>query len=316
MKSSTEGIKKNIFSHSKQNSKTIEEVIRITRLGEPRRFVASNNVSGFQGHRFIYKAGKFLTTVKMSVDWKSQNSSNMELYFSTCLIVKGTESHKSTVMQTKRYKDISSQLWSPKTSFVIKPPDLEVRGTSLTYDKKSRDMKTFDVISTSDYVFPEEQNSILANKDVATEKGDCTENKHHGENTNNGKILLTLLEASLKRKLNPEYIDIISSRLNRSSAGRKSPQFSGSSTSTFRYPPRLAIKEEILPMELKFGTRNPKINSATILRRRKNEERPKTVHSFYRGKLEPLLPREKPAENLHEELEREEARARRATPYK
>ena len=279
-----------------------------------RRFVAGNSASGFQGYCFVNEVCMFLTSIEMSLDLKKQTSRNIPTCFSTCLTVKGTEPHKVTTLQTKRCKNVSSRMWKPTKSVVVKPPDLEVKGTCLALDNKHRAARTVDITSPTGLVFLDEQNANLASRDVRTEQEDYPKDKYNGEDSSEGKILLALLESSLNKKLNPEYIDIIPSRLNHSSTGYRSPQFGNYSTSYFRYSPRLAIPDEILPMDLKFGIRNPKrLYSTAVLRRPEAVERPKTVLSFYRGKLEPLLPREKPAENLHEELEREEVKARTGT---
>ena len=249
----------------------------------------------------------------MSADLKRQTSRNIQICFSTCLTVKGTEPRKVTALETKQCKTVSSRMWTPTKSVVVKPPDLEVKGTCLVLDNKNRATGTVDSTSPTEMVFPEEQNANLMNRDVSTEQEDYTQDQHNGEDSSEGKMLLALLKSSLNRKLNPEYVDIIPSRLNHSSTGYRSTQIGNYSTSYFRYSPRLAISDKILPMDLKFGIRNPKrLNSTAVLRQPEAAERPKTVLSFYRGKLEPLLPREKPAKNLHEELEREEAKERRA----
>lgn len=317
MKSSTEGIKKSLSYYAKQNSKTPEQIKRIIRHGDSRRFVAGNSVSGFQGYCFINEAGMFLTSVEMFVDWKRQDLRSTQPCFSTCLTIKGSECHKVTVFQPKRYKSVSLRMWTPKKSVVVKPPDLEVKGTCIVHDiNKNRARETTDPIALSESVFPEEHSSNWADhKEVSREQGDRTADKDGGDG-NEGKLLLALLESSLKKKLNPEYIDIIPSRLNRLTGGYKSPQFGESSTSYFRSLQQ-AIKQERLPMELRFGIQNPKkFNLNAVLGRPRAVERPKTVACFYRGKLEPLLPRKKPAENLHKELEREETRARRETQCK
>lgn len=278
------------------------------------RFVAGNRVSGFHGYCFVNEVCMFLTSIEMSLDLKKQTSRNIQTCFSTCLTVKGTEPRKVTTLQTKGCKNVPSRMWKPTKSVVVKPADLEVKGTCLALDNKNQATGTVDITSPTELVFPDKQNANLANGDVSTEQEDYTKDKCNGEDSSEGKLLLALLESSLNKKLNPEYIDIIPSRLNHSSTGYRCPQFGNYSTSYFRYSPRLAIPDEILPMELKFGIRNPKrLNYTAVLRRPKSVERPKTVLSFYRGKLEPLLPREKPAENLHAELEREEAKERTGT---
>lgn len=297
----------NLFTErirDKRNSMTSEYAKRNIHRGEPRSCLGYNNVAGIQGCYFINEARVFLTRVETSMDWKRQSSRSVQPCFYTCFTVKGTESRKPAVLQSKRHKSVSSQMWTPKKSVVVKPPELEIKGKCLAHEHyKAKD--TTDIIPTSLMDIKEEQRASIANKDISSQQ-DCKEDKRDIENSKDGKIFLALLEESLKKKLNPEYIDIIPSRLNRSTAVR-SPQFDNNSTTLSRLFPRQVIKEDRLPVELKFGIRNPKkLNSHTALKR-PDVARPKTESSFYRGKLEPLLPREKPSKNLHAELEKEEA---------
>lgn len=296
----TEGIKE------KHNIKATEYAKRNIHHRESTSCLGYNCVAGIQGCYFINETRVFLTSVEKSMDWKRQSSRSAQPCFYTCFTVKGTESRKATVSQSKRRKSFSSQMWTPKKSVVVKPPDLEIKGKCLALEH-NKAKETVDVTSISVVDITGDQSSNEANKDISSQQEDCKEDKQDVENSNDGKIFLALLEASLKKKLNPEYIDIIPSRLNRSTTVR-SPQFDNISTTYSRISPRQGIKEERLPLELKFGIRNPakKLNSSAVLKR-PEVARPKIELSFYRGKLEPLLPREKPSENLHAELEREEA---------
>lgn len=272
---------------------------------EPRSCLSYHHVAGIQGCYFINEARVFLTTVKTPMDWKRQSARSLQPCFYTCFTVKGTESRKPTVPQSKRHKSVSSRMWTPKKSVVVKPPELEIKGKCLPHEH-NKAKETADKIPLSVMDIKGEQSASIANKDTQSQHQDCKEDKYDVENSNHGKIFLALLEESLKKKLNPEYIDIIPTRLNRSSAVR-SPQFDNNSTTLSRLFPRQVIKEEELPVELKFGIRNlKKLNSRAALIR-PDATRPKTESSLYRGKLEPLLPRDKPSKNLHAELEREEA---------
>lgn len=253
----------------------------------------------------------FLTGVKTSMDWKRQSSGNLQPCFYTCLTVKGTESRESAVLQSKPHKSVSSQMWTPKKSVVVKPPDLEIKGKCLG-NKLDKDNKAVDMKPKSVVDITTEQSFSVEDKDIPSQREDFKEANQDVENGNGGKIFLALLEASLKKKLNPEYIDIIPSRLNRSIAVR-SPQCDKKSTTYPRLSPLQVIKEERLPVELKFGVRNPKKVNYNAAFKRPDIARPKTELSYYRGKLEPLLPRKNPSKNLHAELEREEAGNKTAT---
>ena len=315
-KSCTEEAKENSFCNTKHNSKTAELEKEIIRHRMSKRFVDSNDVIGFQGYCFINEAGMFLTSVEMSVDWKRQTLRDMKPCFSTCLSVKGAESQKVTVLQTKRYKSLSLQMWAPRKSVVVRPPDLEVKGTCLAHENNRRRV-TVGLILPSELKFSGEQSSSLVKEEISVEGEKCSQEKHDGENFGiEGKMLLALVESSLKKKLNSEYIDIIPNRLIRSAPEYKSPQFGNSSTTFSCFSPRLAIKGEILPTELKFGIQNHRKLNSTSAFKRSEGDRLKIGASFCRGKLEPLLPRKKPAKNLHKELEREEARARRKIQFK
>lgn len=297
----------NLFTErikEKPNSMATEYAKRNIHSGEPRSCLGYHNVAGIQGCYFINEARVFLTRVETSMDWKRQSSRSVQPCFYTCYTVKGTEYRKPTVIQSKRHKSVSSQMWTPKKSVVVKPPELEIKGKCLAHEQ-NKVKETADIIPTSVMDIKEEQRASVANKDISCQQQDCNEDKRDIENSNDGKIFLTLLEESLKKKLNPEYIDIIPSRLNRSTAVG-SPQFDNNSTTLCRLFPRQVIKEDRLPVELKFGIRNPKKLNSHTASKRPDVARPKTELSFYRGKLEPLLPREKPSKNLHAELEKEE----------
>ena len=270
-----------------------------------------NYVAGVQGCYFINEARLFSTAVKTSMDWKRQSSGNVEPCFHTCLTVKGTESRKSTVLQSKPHKSVSSQMWTPKKSVVVKPPDLEIKGKCLA-NKTDKNNEAADMTPKSMVAVTAEQSFSVEDRGLFSHSQDFREAKQDVENGNGGKIFLALLEASLKKKLNPEYIDIIPSRLNRSIAVRSS-QHDKNSTTYPRLSPRQVIKEERLPVELKFGVRNPKKVNFSAALKRPDIARPKTEMSYYRGKLEPLLPRKNPSKNLHAELEREEAGNKTAT---
>lgn len=272
---------------------------------ECRRCHGYKYVAGIQGCYFINEVRLFSTGVKMSMDWNRQSSGNLEPCFYTCLTVKGTESRESTVLQSKPHKSFSSQMWNPKKSVVVKPPDLEIKGKCLA-NKTDKNNAANDVTPKSMVDVTAEQSFSVEDKDLPSQSQDFREANQGVENGNGGKIFLALLEASLKKKLNPEYIDIIPSRLNRSIAVRSS-QHDKNSTTYPHLSPRQVIKQETLPVELKFGVRNPKkVNFGAALKR-PDIARPKTELSYYRGKLEPLLPRNNPSKNLHAELEREEA---------
>lgn len=305
----------NLFTErikEKHNSLAREDAKRKFHHRERRSCLGYNYVAGIQGCYFINEPRVFLTGMKTSMDWERQSSGNLQPCFYTCLTVKGTESRKSTVLQSKRHKSVSSQMWTPKESVVVKPPDLEIKGKCLVH-KHNKDNEAVDMIPKSLVAFTGEQSFSVENKDIPSQREDFKEAINQDvENGNGGKIFLALLEASLKKKMNPEYIDIIPSRLNRSIAVR-SPQIDNNSTTYPRLSPRQVIKEERLPVELKFGVRNPKKVNFSAALKRPNVARPKTELSFYRGKLEPLLPREKPSKNLHAELEREEAGNKTAT---
>lgn len=252
------------------------------------------------------------------VDLTRQTSRNKPFQpcFSTCLTVKGTaESRRVSALKEKRDKNESLRMWAPMKSVVVKTPDLEVKGTCLVLDDKNRVTGTVGVTSPPELIFSEGQNSSLVSNEVPTDRQDCEEDTQNGDDTSRGNMLFDLLKSSLNKKPHPEYINIIPSQLKYLSAGCKSPQFGNCSTSNFRLSPRPAIKHKILPSELKFGIRNPrnpkKANCTKGLIHSVPLERPKTVLSSYQRRLKPLLPREKPAENLHEEVEREEARARK-----
>jgi len=196
-------------------------------------------------------------------------------------------------------------MWTPKKSVVVKPPDLEIKGkclgNKLNEDNEAVDMSPKSVVdTTAQQSFGEED------KDIPCQREDFKEANKDVENGKGGELFLALLEASLKKKLNPEYIDIVPSRLNRFIAVR-SPQCDKTLAAYPRLSPRQVIKEERLPVELKFGVRNPKKANYNAAFKRPDIARPKTELSFYRGKLEPLLPRKNPSKNLHAELEREEA---------
>ena len=278
---------------------------------ECRRCHSYNYVAGIQGCYFINEAHLFSTGVKTSMDWKRQSSGNLEPCFYACLTVKGTESRKSTISQSKPHKSVSSQMWTPKKSVVVKPPDLEIKGKCLA-NKTDKNNEAADKTLKSMVDITAKQSFSVEDKDIPSQSQDFRETYHDVENGNGGKIFLALLEASLKKKLNPEYIDIIPSRLNRSIAVRSS-QYDKNSTTYPRLSPRQVIKEERLPVELKFGVRNPKKVNFSAALKRPDISRPKTELSYYRGKLEPLLPRKNPSKNLHAELEREEADNKTAT---
>ena len=265
-------------------------------------------VAGIQGCYFINEARAFSTGVKTSMDWKRRCSGNEHPSFYTCLTVKGTESRKCTVLQSKQHKSVSSQMWTPKKSVVVKPPDLEIKGKCLA-NKHDKDNEAVDMIPKSVVDITAEQSFSVEDKDILNQRQEANQDV---ENSHGGKIFLAILKASLKKKLSPEYIDIIPSGLNRSVAVR-SPQLDWNSTTYSRLSPRHVIKEDRLPAELKFGVRNPKkVNFGAVLKRPVIAQ-PKTELNYYRGKLEPLLPRKIPSKNLHAELEREEANNKTAT---
>ena len=243
------------------------------------------------------------------MDWKRQSSGDLQPCFYACLTVKGKESRKSQVPQSKPHKSVSSQMWTPKKSVVVKPPDLEIKGKCLG-NKLDKDNEAADMTSQSVVDITPGQSFNVEDKDIPSQRKDLA--NQDVENGNGGKIFLALLEASLKKKLNPEYNDIIPSRLNRSIAVR-SPQYDNTSTTYPRLSPRQVIKEERLPVELRYGVRNPKRVNFSAAFKRPDNTRPKTDMSYYRGKLEPLLPRKNPSKNLHAELEREEADNKTAT---
>lgn len=238
------------------------------------------------------------------MDWKRQTCRSQQPCFYTCFTVKGTESRKAKVLQSKLGKRVSLQMWTPTKSVVVAPPDLEIKGKCLAHERKQV-KEAVDVTPVSEVDISGEQSYSVGNSVISRNK-ECKDEKQDVENNKEGKITLAVLEASLKKKLNPEYIDIITWRLDRSTAVR-SPQFDSNSTTYSRLSPRQVAKEERLPVELKFGIRNPRKSNSTAAIKCTDVPRPKTELSFFRGKLEPLLPREKPAKNLHEELEREEA---------
>ena len=303
----------NLFTEKikeKRNSMASESAKRNIHSRVPWSCLGYRHVAGIQGCYFTNDARVFLPRVQTLMDWERQGSRREQPCFYTCFTVKGAESRKPTVLQSKR-RSVSSQMWTPKKSVVVKPPDLQIKGKCLAHEN-SRAKETVDTIPLSVMDINGEQSSTVANKDISSQQEDSKEHTRNVEDSQEGKIFLTLLEESLKKKLSPEYIDIIPSRLNRFTAV-KSPQFDNNSTTWFRPFPRQVTKEDTLPVELKFGIRNPKkLNSHAVLKR-PDVARPKTELSFYRGKLEPLLPREKPSKNLHEELEREEAAKKTAT---
>lgn len=233
------------------------------------------------------------------MDRKRQTCIGQDLCFCTPFSVKGSELRKTEVLHSKLGKNISLQMWTPKTSVVVVPPDLKIKGVCLAHERKQAHTIPVTKITAS------EGQSDIAQIDISRIESNFGEQKHDVNNGKKGNMLLTVLEASLKKKLNPEYIHILPWRLNRSTVVR-SAQYNGASKQ-FRLYPRQSLKEERLPAELKFGVRNPrKSNSAAC---KKSEVlRTKAEVNPYRGKLEPLLLREKPSKNLHDELVREEAR--------
>ena len=304
----------NLFTErikEKHDSLSREYAKRKIHHRECRRCHSYNYVAGIQGCYFINEAHLFSTGVKTSMDWKRQSYGNLEPCFYACLTVKGTESRKSTIPQSKPHKNVSSQMWTPKKSVVVKSPDLEIKGKCLA-NKTDKNNEAADKTLKSMVNITAKQSFSVEDKDIPSQSQDFRETNHDVENGYGGKIFLALLEASLKKKLNPEYIDIIPSRLNRSIAVRSS-QYDKNSTTYPRLSPRQVIKEERLPVELKFGVRNPKKVNFSAALKRPDIARPKTELSYYRGKLEPLLPRKNPSKNLHAELEREEADNKTAT---
>lgn len=279
--------------------------------GEFRSCLGNNYVAGIQGCYFINETRVFSSGVKTSMDRKSQSSGNLQPCFGTCLTVKGTESRKSTALQSKPHKSVSSQMWTPKKSVVVKTPDLEIKGKCLA-NKHEKNNEVVDTIPKSVVEITAEVSFSVKDKDTPNQCEDFKEASQDVENGNGGKIFLALLEASLKRKLNPEYIDIFPSRLNRSIAVR-SPQYDNTPTTYSCLSPRHVIKEGKLPAELKFGVRNPKKVNFSAALKRPDIPQSKTELSCSRGKLEPLLPRNIPSKNLHAELEREEAVNKTAT---
>ena len=241
------------------------------------------------------------------MDWKRQRSGNLQACFYTCLTVKGTVSRKSAVLapQSKPHKSVSSQMWTPTKSVVVRPPDLEIKGKCLG-NKLDKDNEAVDMTAKSVVDITSQQSFNKEDKDIPCQCEDFKEANKDIENGNGGGLFLALLEASLKKKLNPEYIDIIPNRLNRFIAVR-SPRCDKNLATYSRLSPRQVINAERLPVELKFGVRNPKKVNCNAAFKRPDIARPKTELSYYRGKLEPLLPRKNPSQNLHAELEREEA---------
>ena len=305
----------NLFTErikEKHNRLSREYAKRKIHHRECRRCHGYNYVAGIQGCYFINEARLFSTGVKTSMDWKRQSSGNLEPCFYTCLTVKGTESRKSTVPpQSKSRRRVPSQMWTPKKSVVVKPPDLEIKGKCLS-NKTDKNNESADMTPKSMVDITEQQSFSVEDKNLLSQSQDFREADQEVENDDGGKIFLALLEASLKKKLTPENTDIIPSRLNRSIAVRSS-QYDKNSITYPRLSPRQVIKEEILPVELKFGVRNPKKVNFSAALKRPDIARPKTELSYYRGKLEPLLPRKNPSKNLHAELEREEADNKTAT---
>lgn len=303
----------NLFTErikEKRNSMGTDCAKRNIHCRAPWSCLGYRHVAGIQNCYFISDARVFLSTVETLMDWERQGSRSQQPCFYTCFTGKGAESRKPTVLQSKR-RSVSSQMWTPKKSVVVKPPDLEIKGECLAHEN-NKAKETVDTIPISVMGFKGKQNSTVANKNISSQKEDSKEHTRDVENSKDGQIFLALLEESLKKKLNPEYIDIIPSKLNRFTAV-KSPQFENNSTTWSRPFPRHVTKEDTLPIELKFGIRNPKKLNSHVVFKRPDVARPKTELSFYRGKLEPLLPREKPSKNLHEELEREEAAKKTAT---
>lgn len=235
------------------------------------------------------------------MDWKGQTCRDQELSFSPCFTVKGSVIRKAEVLQSKLGKNDSSQMWTPKTSVVV-PPDLKIKGVCLP-----REQKRADTISASRVKASRERGDNEQKGDNSRTEDNLRDDKHDVNNGEKGNMLLAVLEASLKKKLNPEYIDILPWRLNCSTAFR-SAQVDGVLKNQFRLYSRQFLKEERLPTELKFGVRNPRKSNSAAGTKRDEVLRAKTELNPYRGKLEPLLLREKPSKNLHEELEREEAR--------
>ena len=240
----------------------------------------------------------------MSLKWENQTINDTQACVSTCLLVKGVQTKEITTLKRKGRKTVSSTMWTPTKSVVVKPPDFEVKGTCFELEKDQGAEMDGSILQSELKVQEEKKNgSTKTEKDSAQEI--CPQERNGREEGNEGKILLALLESSLNQKLNPEYIEIIPSRLNR--------QTEIKSHKLGHLSPRPIIKEEILPKELKFGIRNPKKLISASAFKRPEENRPKIAFSFHKGRLEPLLPREKPAVNLHKELELEEARARKET---
>lgn len=301
---SGEGGSKKLFCNTKQHTRTAELTEETIHCRMSGRFVASNIVSGFQGFCFTNEVGVFLSSKQMSLKWEDQTINDTQSCVSTCLLVKGVQTKEIPTLKRKGRKTVSSTMWTPTKSVVVKPPDFEVKGTCFELEKDPGAEMDGSSLE-SELKVQEEKKNGSRKTEKCSEQDICPQERDGREEGNEGKILLGLLESSLNQKLNPEYIEIIPSRLNRQSEIK--------SHKLGHLSPRPIIKDEILPKELKFGIRNPKKLISASAFKRPEENRPKIAFSFHKGRLEPLLPREKPAVNLHEELVLEEARARRET---
>lgn len=219
----------------------------------------------------------------MSVGAYSETLGKKQPCFSSCLTVKGMESSKVTKVQKEKYQNGFLRMWAPTKSVAVKPPVLEVTGTS---------------------VIP------FTNRDEGTVEGDFAPSQlsHQEHIEGNGKDIrqeniLLFLGSSTDKQLSSEYNDFIPRRLMRPNTSSKPSQFGELSAPSFGS----SRGDHILPQKLKFGIRN----AANLPHRQTGirqgvDKRPRAVVSLSRANLEPLLLSEKPAENLHEELEREE----------
>lgn len=295
---------KKLFCNTKQTTRTAELADETIHSRMSGRFVASNDVSGFQGYCFTNEVGVFLSSEQMSPKWENQTINDTQSCVSTCLLVKGVQTKEITTLKRKGRKTVSSTMWAPMKSVVVKPPVFEVKGTSFE-QVKNPGTEVDGSILQSELKVQEEKKNGSTKTEKCSEQEICPQERNGPEKGNEGKILLALLESSLNQKLNPEYIEITPSRLNR--------QTEIKSHKLGHLSPRPIIKKEILPKELKFGIRNPQKLISASASKRPEENRPKIALSFHKGRLEPLLPREKPAVNLHKELELEEAGARKET---